>query len=166
MGALAAGASRVVAVDLVEDKLAFAKALGATDLVNAGSENAVEQLRELTGGGVDHALEMVGSAKALEFAYKVTRRGGMTVTVGLPASSQNLMTPVWHLVAEERTLKGSYLGSCVPRRDIGRFVSLYRNGHLPVDQLLTGRLTLDQINEGFDRLHRGEAIRQVIVMNP
>lgn len=166
MGALAAGASRVVAVDLAEDKLAFAKALGATDLVNAGSENAVEQLRELTGGGVDHALEMVGSAKALEFAYKVTRRGGMTVTVGLPASSQNLMTPVWHLVAEERTLKGSYLGSCVPRRDIGRFVSLYRNGRLPVDQLLTGRLTLDQINEGFDRLHRGEAIRQVIVMNP
>jgi alcohol dehydrogenase len=166
MGALAAGASRVVAVDLADDKLVLAKALGATDVINAGAVNAVEQLRELTGGGVDHALEMVGSAKALEFAYKVTRRGGMTVTVGLPASSQNLMTPVWHLVAEERTLKGSYLGSCVPRRDIGRFVSLYRNGRLPVDQLLTGRLTLDQINEGFDRLHRGEAIRQVIVMNP
>jgi alcohol dehydrogenase len=166
MGALAAGASRVVAVDLADDKLVLAKALGATDVINAGAANAVEQLRELTGGGVDHALEMVGSAKALEFAYKVTRRGGTTVTVGLPASSQNLMTPVWHLVAEERTLKGSYLGSCVPRRDIGRFVSLYRNGRLPVDQLLTGRLTLDQINEGFDRLHRGEAIRQVIVMNP
>lgn len=166
MGALAAGASRVVAVDLADDKLVLAKALGATDVINAGAANAVEQLRELTGGGVDHALEMVGSAQALEFAYKVTRRGGTTVTVGLPASSQNLMTPVWHLVAEERTLKGSYLGSCVPRRDIGRFVSLYRNGRLPVDQLLTGRLALDQINEGFDRLHRGEAIRQVIVMNP
>lgn len=166
MGAVAAGASRVVAVDLADDKLVLAKALGATDVINAGAANAVEQLRELTGGGVDHALEMVGSAKALEFAYKVTRRGGMTVTVGLPASSQNLMTPVWHLVAEERTLKGSYLGSCVPRRDIGRFVSLYRNGRLPVDQLLTGRLPLEQINEGFDRLHRGEAIRQVIVMNP
>lgn len=166
MGALAAGASRVVAVDLADDKLVLAKALGATDVINAGAANAVEQLRELTGGGVDHALEMVGSAKALEFAYKVTRRGGTTVTVGLPASSQNLMTPVWHLVAEERTLKGSYLGSCVPRRDIGRFVSLYRNGRLPVDQLLTGRLPLEQINEGFDRLHRGEAIRQVIVMNP
>jgi Zn-dependent alcohol dehydrogenase len=117
-------------------------------------------------GLVDHALEMVGSAKALEFAYKVTRRGGTTVTVGLPASSQNLTTPVWHLVAEERTLKGSYLGSCVPRRDIGRFVSLYRTERLPVDRLLTGTLTLDQINEGFDRLQRGEAIRQVILMNP
>lgn len=166
MGALAAGASRVVAVDLAEDKLALAMALGATDVINAGHEQAVEQLRDLTGGGVDHALEMVGSAKALEFAYKVTRRGGTTVTVGLPASSQNFTTPVWRMVAEERTLKGSYLGSCVPRRDIGRFVSLYRNGRLPVDRLLTGKLTLDQINEGFDRLQRGEAIRQVIVMNP
>lgn len=166
MGALVAGASRVVAVDLADDKLAFAKALGATDLVNAGDDNAVEQLRELTDGGVDHALEMVGSAKALEFAYKVTRRGGTTVTVGLPASSQNLMTPVWHLVAEERTLKGSYLGSCVPRRDIGRFVSLFRSGRLPVERLLTRSLGLDQINEGFDYLHRGEAIRQVILMNP
>ena len=144
MGALVAGASRVVAVDLADD----------------------EQLRELTDGGVDHALEMVGSAKALEFAYKVTRRGGTTVTVGLPASSQNLMTPVWHLVAEERTLKGSYLGSCVPRRDIGRFVSLFRSGRLPVERLLTRSLGLDQINEGFDYLHRGEAIRQVILMNP
>ncbi|MDO8699799.1 MAG: zinc-dependent alcohol dehydrogenase family protein [Rhodoferax sp.] len=166
MGALAAGASRVVAVDLADDKLVLARDLGATDVINAGSDQAIEQLRELTGGGVDHALEMVGSAKALEFAYKVTRRGGTTVTVGLPASSQNLMTPVWHLVAEERTLKGSYLGSCVPRRDIGRFVSLYRNGRLPVDKLLTGRLKLEDINEGFDRLHRGEAIRQIILMNP
>ncbi|MBV5294451.1 MAG: zinc-dependent alcohol dehydrogenase family protein [Curvibacter lanceolatus] len=164
MGALAAGAGRVVAVDLADDKLAFARRLGATDVVNAGADNAVEQLRELTGGGVDHALEMVGSARALEFAYRVTRRGGTTVTVGLPASSQNLSTPVWHLVAEERTLKGSYLGSCVPRRDIGRFVALYRQGKLPVDQLLTGRLSLDQINLGFDRLARGAAIRQVIMM--
>ena len=164
MGALAAGAGHVVAVDLADDKLAFARRLGATDVINAGADNAVEQLRELTGGGVDHALEMVGSARALEFAYRVTRRGGTTVTVGLPASSQNLSTPVWHLVAEERTLKGSYLGSCVPRRDIGRFVALYRQGKLPVDQLLTGRLSLDQINLGFDRLARGEAIRQVIMM--
>ncbi|MBU4424916.1 MAG: zinc-dependent alcohol dehydrogenase family protein [Gammaproteobacteria bacterium] len=166
MGAVAAGASQVVAVDLSDDKLALARSLGATDVVNAGVEGAVETLRELTGGGVDHALEMVGSAKALEFAYRVTRRGGTTVTVGLPASSQNISLPVWQMVAEERTLKGSYLGSCVPRRDIDRFVALYRAGRLPVDQLLTGRLSLDQINEGFDRLARGEAIRQIITMNP
>ncbi len=166
MGAVAAGASQVVAVDLADDKLAFARTLGATDLVNARDADAVDKLRALTQGGVDHALEMVGSAQALDFAYKVTRRGGTTVTVGLPASSQNLSTPVWHLVAEERTLKGSYLGSCVPRRDVARYVSLYRGGKLPVDRLMTGRLALDEINEGFDRLARGEAIRQIIVMNP
>ncbi|HCE28983.1 MAG TPA: alcohol dehydrogenase [Comamonadaceae bacterium] len=165
MGAVAAGASQVVAVDLSDEKLALARSLGATDVVNAGTEGAVETLRALTGGGVDHALEMVGSAKALEFAYAVTRRGGTTVTVGLPASSQNISLPVWQMVAEERTLKGSYLGSCVPRRDIDRYVALYRAGRLPVDQLLTGRLSLDQINEGFDRLARGEAIRQIITMN-
>jgi alcohol dehydrogenase len=165
MGAVAAGASQVVAVDLSDEKLALARSLGATDVVNAGADGAVETLRALTGGGVDHALEMVGSAKALEFAYRVTRRGGTTVTVGLPASSQNISLPVWQMVAEERTLKGSYLGSCVPRRDIDRYVALYRAGRLPVDQLLTGRLSLDQINEGFDRLARGEAIRQIITMN-
>lgn len=119
MGALAAGAARVIAVDLAQDKLDFALALGATDSVNASDPDAAKRLRDMTEGGVDHALEMVGSAKALEFAYKVTRRGGTTVTVGLPAAIQTLNTPVWHLVAEERTLKGSYLGSCVPRRDLG-----------------------------------------------
>lgn len=166
MGAVAAGASQVVAVDLSDEKLAVARRLGATDVVNASDEGAVDALRALTGGGVDHALEMVGSAKALEFSYRVTRRGGTTVTVGLPASSQNFSFPVWQMVAEERSLKGSYLGSCVPRRDIDRFVALYRAGRLPVDQLLTGRLSLEQINEGFDRLARGEAIRQIITMQP
>ncbi|MET3376210.1 alcohol dehydrogenase [Variovorax boronicumulans] len=164
MGALAAGAARVIAVDLAQDKLDFALALGATDSVNASDSDAAKRLRDMTEGGVDHALEMVGSAKALEFAYKVTRRGGTTVTVGLPAAIQTLNTPVWHLVAEERTLKGSYLGSCVPRRDLGRFIALYRQGKLPVDRLLTGRLKLEEINEGFDRLQRGEAIRQIVTM--
>lgn len=164
MGALAAGAARVIAVDLAQDKLDFALALGATDSVNASDPDAAKRLRDMTEGGVDHALEMVGSAKALEFAYKVTRRGGTTVTVGLPAAIQTLNTPVWHLVAEERTLKGSYLGSCVPRRDLGRFIALYRQGKLPVDRLLTGRLKLEEINEGFDRLQRGEAIRQIVTM--
>lgn len=164
MGALAAGAARVIAVDLAQDKLDFALALGATDSVNASDPDAAKRLRDMTEGGVDHALEMVGSAKALEFAYKVTRRGGTTVTVGLPAAIQTLNTPVWHLVAEERTLKGSYLGSCVPRRDLGRFIALYRQGKLPVDRLLTGRLKLEEINEGFDRLQRGEAIRQIVMM--
>lgn len=164
MGAAAAGAARVVAIDLNADKLAMAREFGATDTVNAGDADAVQQVRDLTGGGVDHAFEMVGSAKALEMAYRVTRRGGQTITAGLPANAQAISLPVWHLVAEERTLKGSYMGSCIPRRDIGRYLALHAAGKLPVDKLVTGYLTLDQVNEGFDRLARGEAIRQIIRM--
>lgn len=164
MGALAAGATRVVAIDLNDDKLAHARQFGATDTFNAGDPEVVQKVRDLTGGGVDHAFEMVGAAPALELAYRVTRRGGTTVTVGLPANAQAISLPVWHLVADERTLKGSYMGSCVPRRDVARYLSLYEAGRLPVDQLVTGMLTLDEINEGFDRLARGEAIRQIIRM--
>ncbi|QIL80262.1 zinc-binding dehydrogenase [Diaphorobacter sp. HDW4A] len=164
MGAAAAGASRVIAIDLNDDKLAHALQFGATHTFNASDQEVVQKVRDLTSGGVDHAFEMVGAAPALELAYRVTRRGGTTVTVGLPANAQAISLPVWHLVAEERTLKGSYMGSCVPRRDVARYLSLYEAGRLPVDQLVTGMLTLDEINEGFDRLARGEAIRQIIRM--
>jgi alcohol dehydrogenase len=87
----------------------------------------------------------------------------MTVTAGLPPSTATLPLPAVSLVAEERTLKGSYIGTCVPSRDIPRFVDLFSQGRLPVDKLLTGRLKLDEINVGFDLLHEGKAIRQVVV---
>jgi len=108
-------------------------------------------------------LEFAGSVRAFETAYRITRRGGTTVTAGLPPPSATFALPVVNLVAEERTVKGSYIGTCVPTRDLPHYVSLYRSGRMPVDRLMTGRLTLDQINEGFDRLHEGQAIRQVVV---
>jgi alcohol dehydrogenase len=162
LGAHVAGAGRLIGVDVVPEKLELAKALGATDVVPAG-EDAVEAVRELTGGGVDAAIETVGNEKVLAQAYAATRRGGTTVTVGLPHPSRMLSIPAVSLVAEERTLRGSYLGSCVPRRDLPRFIALYREGRLPVDRLLTHRLALDELNEGFDRLARGEAVRQAVV---
>ena len=100
---------------------------------------------------------------ALELAYRITRRGGTTVTAGLPPPDATLPLPIVNLVAEERTVKGSYIGTCVPSRDIPRYLSLYLQGRLPVDKLLSGRLALEEINEGFDRLHDGTAVRQVIV---
>ena len=115
-------------------------------------------------GGVDIAIETVGHEQVLAEAYHATRRGGTTVTVGLPHPSRMLSLSAVSLVAEERTLKGAYMGSCVPSRDLPRFVALYQAGRLPVDRLLTHRLTLDEINAGFDRLARGEAVRQVILM--
>ena len=163
LGAVASGARQIVAIDLADDKLGLARQLGATDTVNARADDAAEQIRALTGGGVDVAFEMAGSARAMELAYKITRRGGMTVTAGLPPPNATLALPLVNLVAEERTVMGSYIGSCVPTRDIPRYVGLYQRGRLPVDRLMSGVLTLDEINEGFDRLHEGKAVRQVVV---
>ena len=164
LGAVMAGASRVVAVDLAEDKLALAKSLGATDTVNAASVGAVEEIKALTAGGVDYAFELAGSVKALELAYRITRRGGTTVTAGLPPPTHTFALPAVNLVAEERTLKGSYIGTCVPVRDLPRYIALYRQGRLPVDRLMSGHLKLEDINLGFDRLHEGKAVRQVIML--
>lgn len=163
LGAVAAGASRIVALDLAADKLDMARSLGASDVFNAGASDCAEQVRAATAGGVDCALEFAGSVKAMELAYKITRRGGTTVTAGLPPPGHSLPLPLVNLVAEERTVKGSYIGTCVPPRDLPRYVALYRQGRLPVDRLLTGRLKLDEINLGFDRLREGKAIRQVVV---
>jgi len=163
IGAKAAGARQIIAVDLSADKLQQAILLGATHTVNAGTSDASEQIRSMSAGGVEYAFEFAGSIRALELAYKITRRGGMTVTAGLPPSTAVLPLPAVSLVAEERTLKGSYIGTCVPSRDIPRFVDLFSQGRLPVDKLLTGRLKLDEINLGFDLLHEGKAIRQVVV---
>lgn len=164
LGAIACGASRVVAVDLAEDKLKLARDLGATDVFNAGDADAVDAIRSETGGGVDHALEMAGSVKALDLAYQITRRGGTTTTAGLANPTHTLSLSPTRLVAEERTLKGSYVGSCVPSRDIPRFIELYRRGRLPVDRLWTSSGSLDDINEGFDALNEGRTIRHIVRM--
>ena len=165
LGALVAGAGQVIAIDLDEDKLAMAKSLGASAGINAADEDCVSQVKALTNGGVDCAIEMAGSEKALELAYQLTRRGGTTVTGGLAHPDRKVSIQQVSLVAEGRTLKGSYVGSCVPVRDVARYVSLFRQGRLPVDKLLSDTLTLDEINEGFERLANGKAIRQVILFD-
>lgn len=162
LGARLSGAAQIVAVDVLQEKLDIARDAGATDCVLVG-DGAAEQIIALTDGGGESVIETVGRGSALELAYGVTRAGGTTVTVGLPDPSDNISIPAVSLVTEERTLKGSYLGSCVPNRDINRFIDLYLRGLLPVDKLLSHRISLDEINEGFDRLARGEAVRQVVV---
>ncbi len=163
LGAVAAGARQIIAIDLSDAKLEQAKLLGATHAVNAGSPDAKDQARALSHGGVEYAFEFAGAIGALELAYAITRRGGTTVTAGLPPATASFGINAVSLVAEERTLKGSYIGTCVPSRDIPRYLALYRQGRLPVDKLLTGRLRLDEINHGFDLLHEGKAVRQVVV---
>lgn len=164
LGAKLAGASEIIAVDINRDKLAFAEELGATSVFDASDTDVVEKIRSHTNGGVDYAFETAGVVKAMETAYQITARGGMTVTSGLPDPSHEFSFPQVTLTAEERTVKGSFLGSCVPSRDIPNFIRLYRQGRLPVAKLLTGTIPLDQINEGFDRLANGEVSRLVVTM--
>ncbi|MCB0827353.1 MAG: zinc-binding dehydrogenase [Solirubrobacterales bacterium] len=167
LAARAQGAEQIIAVDRVGSKLELARELGATDTVNATAESSGGgatdvRIKEMTGGGVELALETVGNEHVLAQAYAATGRGGMTVTAGLPYPDRMLQIPAISLVAEERTLKGSYLGSSVPSRDIPRFIEMFRDGELPVDRLLSDTLAPDQINRGFDRLASGEAVRQVV----
>lgn len=165
LGAKAAGAKQIIGIDLLDSKLAMAEKLGATAVLNAADENVVEKLKEMTNGGVDYAFECVGSAKAMELSYLITRRGGTTCSSGLSDPKDGFTVQHVNLVAEERTIKGSYLGSCVPKRDIPGYIDMFRAGALPVDTLLSEHITLDQINDGFDKLADGETVRQLITFD-
>lgn len=164
LGAIAGGASNIIAADVNAQKRDMALSLGANAVINPSNENAVEELKDMTHGGVDISGEFAGVIPALEFAYNCTRRGGITVTAALPHPSREIRISPARLVGEERSLLGSYLGSSIPSRDIPAYIRLYQNGRLPVDKLLTHTLKLEQINEGFERLANGEAIRQVVVL--
>src|SRR5262249_36162638 len=140
-----------------------ARKLGPPDAFTPSRPDAIDAIRGATNGGVDFAFEMAGSVRAMDLAYKITRRGGTTVTAGLPPPNHTFALPQVNLVAEERTVKGSYIGTCVPTLDLPLHIALDRRGKLPVDRLMSGRLKLDEINVGFDRLHEGKAVRQVVV---
>lgn len=163
LGARRLGAQPLVAVDLSADKLALARELGATHVFGAGAADCAGAIREATGGGVAFAFETAGSVAALDLAWRITRRGGTTVSAGLSHPDRHWPMPHLQLVTEERTLKGSYLGSCVPSRDIPRYIDWYRRGELPVDRLLGERVGLEGLNAAFDRLASGHALRQVVL---
>ncbi len=179
LAALLAAASQgpevLIAIDPVEDKRRVALELGASHAIDPSSEGLLDQIsaavsesggdEDEPGRGVDLAIETAGSERVLAQAFAATGRGGTTVTAGLPHPERKLEIPAQTLTAEERTLKGSYLGSCIPARDIPRFIAMYNDGILPVDRLLSHRISPGQLNEGFDRLDRGEAIRQVVVFD-
>ncbi len=165
MGARAVGAYPLIAVDRVAEKLALAREIGATHTVDAAAEDPVGAVREITGGGAAYVFESVGSEQVLALAYQATGRGGTTVCIGLPHPSRLFSVPAVSIAAEERTIKGSYMGSSVPRRDIPRYLAMHRAGLLPVERLHTHTLPLDQINAGFDRLAQARAVRQLITFS-
>lgn len=160
MAAVLAGAFPVIAVDTVPGKLDRAKELGATHVLDAAEAEA--SVRELTHGGADHVLECAGSAAVLEAAYRVTARGGTTVAVGLAHPDEQVSLPAVTLAAEGRVLRGSYMGSAAPARDIPRLIRLWEAGRLPVDQLHSGDIGFEGLAGAFDALAAGRVIRSLL----
>jgi Zn-dependent alcohol dehydrogenase len=156
--AVAQGVSRIVAVDTFADKLDHARKLGAHEVYSP--QDVVEQ-----GVKAAYVIECAGNAKAFETAFAATSSGGTTVTVGLPAPAARSSISPLTITAEARTIVGSYLGSAVPRRDIPRYAQMWREGRLPVEQLISSRIRLDEINDAMDQLADGKAIRQVIMFD-
>lgn len=161
LGARLAGANPIIAVDPTLTKHGPAQRSGATHCISSDGDT-VENIREITGGGADFCFEAVGSARVLESAYAATARGGTTVAIGLPHPEARLELSAVSVVAEERRLLGSYMGSSVPTRDIPRMIGLHVAGRLPLEELISATLTPDEINQGFDRLEAGEVVRQIV----
>jgi NDMA-dependent alcohol dehydrogenase len=163
-GARIAGAERIVAIDSNEAKLEMAKKFGATEgLLAKPGEDVAKALKKLTAGGPDYAFECVGSGELAATAYRSIRRGGLAVVVGVakPGDSTSLRTMT--LPFEEKTITGSYFGSCVPRIDFPRMLSLYMGGKLMLDELITRRYSVDEAPQAFADLESGRNARGVIV---
>lgn len=163
-GARLAGADLIIAVDRFDHKLEAARRFGATHVINAAREDAVAAVLALTEGrGVDYAFATVGSAAAIVQASRMTRRGGATVVVGMPANREAEVLINTHHLTEGRRLIGSLMGSTRPAVDIPRLADAYQQGHLLLDELISQRYALEDINAALDSLERGAALRNVIV---
>ncbi len=165
-GAKLADAERIIAVDLVERKLDFARQFGATDTVNASEVDPVEAVKELTGGlGVDYAFEAIGSSVTIRQAFDMVRSAGTAVAIGLARSHDVVPIPPQELIWSEKKLIGSYYGSSRPREDMPEYLRLYDEGKLMLDELITKTYDLDQINEAFADMEAGKNARGILALD-
>jgi Zn-dependent alcohol dehydrogenase len=167
MAAVAVGAEPVIAVDAAPQKLDVARSFGATGgVLWAGSPEATaEAVREASGGGVDFAIEATGRPEAMLAAYLSTRPRGAAVLIGIPREDAVLPLPALSVPRGERRVIGSIYGSSKPERDFATTLDAYRTGRLPLDRLISHRLSLDEVSHGFDLMHSGEALRVVLDLN-
>lgn len=161
-GARIAGAEKIIAIDTLQPKLEMAKRFGATDSI-LFTEDPTKALKKMTGGGPDYAFECVGSGELAAAAYRAIRRGGLAVVVGVAKPSDSTSVRTMTLPFEEKTLTGSYFGSCVPRVDFPRMLSLYMAGRLKLEELITRRYPIDEAPQAFADLQAGKNARGVIV---
>jgi S-(hydroxymethyl)glutathione dehydrogenase/alcohol dehydrogenase len=159
-----AGAARVIAVDRIQDKLDLAKTFGATDLIDGSDDTAVAQVRAMTGGGVHYAFEAIGLKATAEEAFAMLRRGGTATVIGMIPIGQSVEVPGFELLYEKK-LQGSNMGSNRFRVDMPRYIDLYMDGRLKLDELVSQRIALDDVNEGFEAMKAGSVARSVILFD-
>ena len=165
-GAALAGASKIIAVDLLDNKLDLARQFGATHTVNASSSDPVEQILSLTGQkGVNYAFEVIGRPETLRQAYDCLAKRGEAIALGVTPFETEVSIPIMGLLFDERVLRGSVYGSSRPRIDIPVLMDLYQAGKLKLDELLTRTYPFEQINEAYAALEKGEVARTVVLFN-
>jgi len=162
MAARIAGAATIIGIDLNPGKFELARELGATETVLANDPECVTKIRDLTKGGVDFAFEVVGAKPAFEMALAITAPGGEVIGVGLGAADESYQYKHAALVTQEKVIRGSFMGSCVPQRDLPLYLSLYKDGRLPVGRLKSELIGFDRLNTSLDLLDRGEVVRQIL----
>lgn len=161
-GAVLANASKIIAVDLLDNKLDYARTVGATHAVNSSKQDALEAIREITDGeGVDYAFDAIGDSRVSRLCYDAVRAGGTAVIVGMAPTGSEFSIPAT-IAGAEKTVKGCFYGSSRPAVDFPRLVDFYLRGALQLDQMITRSYTLDEINDAFDAMGRGENARGVI----
>ena len=163
MAARIAGASQIIGIDINEDKFALAHELGCTQTLSARDPELVARAREITRGGVDFAFEISGSQPGLATALAVTAKGGEVVGVGLGATAELSQYAHTALVSEEKVIRGSLMGSCVPERDLPTYVGFYLQGRMPVDRLMSDHIGFQDLNGALDKLHHGSVLRQILL---
>ncbi|MFI8535487.1 S-(hydroxymethyl)mycothiol dehydrogenase [Streptomyces aquilus] len=163
-GSALAGAAKVIAVDIDDRKLETAKRLGATHTVNSRENDAVEAIRELTGGfGADVVIEAVGRPETYQQAFYARDLAGTVVLVGVPTPEMKLELPLLDVFGRGGSLKSSWYGDCLPSRDFPMLIDLYLQGRLDLDAFVTETIALDEVEKAFERMHDGDVLRSVVV---
>ncbi|MEV4890010.1 S-(hydroxymethyl)mycothiol dehydrogenase [Nonomuraea sp. NPDC055795] len=165
LGSSLAGAGTIIAVDVDDRKLELAKGFGATHTVNSRSQDPVEAIRELTGGnGADVVIEAVGRPETYKQAFYARDLAGTVVLVGVPTPEMTLELPLLDVFGRGGALKSSWYGDCLPSRDFPMLVDLFLQNRLPLDKFVSEEIGLDQVEEAFAKMHRGEVLRSVVVL--
>ena len=164
-GARLAGALRIIAIDTVETKLTLAREMGATDVIDASGGGVVQKVLDLTGGGVQYSFEAIGTKETAEQCFEMLRPGGTATVIGLIPDGTKIELDAGTFLRRERRIQGSTMGSNHFRTDMPRYIEFYRQGRLKLDEMITQRLKLEQINDAFEDMKEGHVARSVITFD-